>query len=232
MKKHPLSIDYIQDKLYYIVQLTSNKKLCIILSINNVPNKQIINKKGKSVLIMKKHIFSVTLIFCLIFVLSLDYKTSARAASTSLKLNRTTLTIKIGNKKCIKVKGKRKKLSFKSSNIKVATVSPKGIVKGIKKGITKITVKAGKLQTKCKVIVIGKKDYSPVLTEKKIRKSLCIPKKAQITIKYGKTFYKESFGATLIPVEVYEHGTLVAGASFFVKNGDLGCNVGQYGTYS
>lgn len=60
------------------------------------------------------------------------------------------------------------------------------------------------------------------LPRKKIRKALNVPKKAKITIKYGKTYYKDSFGATLVPVAVYEQGKKVASADFFVKDGDLG----------
>lgn len=97
--------------------------------------------------------------------------------------------------------------------------------------VLSITATAGKQHAICKIKIIGKNDYSSVLTEKKIRKLLSVPKKAKITIKYGKTFYKNSFGATLVPVEVYERGKKVAGASFFVKDGDLGCNIAQYGTF-
>lgn len=154
---------------------------------------------------------------------------NARAA---LKLNKSKLTIKIGKRKSLKAKGIKKKLSWKTSDKKIATVSSNGIVTAIKKGTATITVSSGAKHARCKVIIIGKNDYSSVLTEKKIRKLLLIPQKAKITVKYGKTFYKNSFGATLVPVEVYEHGKKVAGASFLVKNGELGCNVGTYGYLS
>ena len=47
----------------------------------------------------------------------------------------------------------QEKISYSSSNKKVATVSSKGIIKGIKAGTTKITVKSGSKKVKCKVIV-------------------------------------------------------------------------------
>lgn len=152
-------------------------------------------------------------------------------ASTALKLNKTKLTVKVGRKKSLKIEGSDKKLKWRTSNAKVAAISPSGIVTGMKKGTATITATAGEQHAICKITIIGKNDYSSVLTEKKIRKLLSVPKKAKIIIKYGKTFYKNSFGAMLVPVEVYESGKKVAGASFFVKDGDLGCNIAQYGTF-
>ena len=190
-----------------------------------------INRKG--VLIMKKlHIFIFNIIaLTLVSVTCISQPVTAHTAV--LKLNKTKLTVKINKKKSIKVKGaQRKKLHWKSSNANIVAVSSNGTVTGMKKGTATITVTAGKRHAKCKVMIIGKNDYSSVLTEKKVRKLLSVPKSTKITIKYGKTYYKKSFGATLVPVEVYEHGKEVAGASFLVKGGDLGCNIAQYGTYS
>jgi len=45
------------------------------------------------------------------------------------------------------------KVTFKSSNKKVASVTKKGVVKGVKKGTAKITVKAGKKKVVVKVKV-------------------------------------------------------------------------------
>lgn len=47
----------------------------------------------------------------------------------------------------------KKKVTFKSSNKKVATVTKKGVVKGIKKGAAKITIKAGNQKVIVKVKV-------------------------------------------------------------------------------
>ena len=102
---------------------------------------------------------------------------------------------------------------------------------GISRGTAAVTASYGKRCVKCKVTVIGKNDYSPVLTENVIRKALSVPRQAKVTIKYGKKFYKRSFGATLVPVDVLEDGKKVAGASFFVKDGELGCNILNYGHY-
>lgn len=181
---------------------------------------------------MKRNVYFLSSILTLTFASIILTCHPVTASSTALKLSKTKLTVKVGKKESIKVKGSKKKLTWKTSNAKIATISQSGIVTGIKKGTTTITATAGKQHATCKITIIGKNDYSSVLTEKKIRKLLYVPKKAKITIKYGKTYYKNSFGATLVPVHVYEHRKLVAGASFFVKDGDLGCNIAQYGTYS
>ena len=45
------------------------------------------------------------------------------------------------------------KITFKSSNKKVATVTSKGVVKGLKKGTATITVQSGSKKMTCKVTV-------------------------------------------------------------------------------
>lgn len=45
------------------------------------------------------------------------------------------------------------KITYKSSNKKVATVSAKGVIAAKKKGTATITVKSGKKSVKCKVTV-------------------------------------------------------------------------------
>ena len=45
------------------------------------------------------------------------------------------------------------KITYKSSNKKVATVSAKGVIAANKKGTATITVKSGKKSVKCKVTV-------------------------------------------------------------------------------
>lgn len=81
----------------------------------------------------------------------LSFESSAK--KTKLKTKR--ITIKVGKKKKISLKGKKgkHKYSFVSKNKRIAKVSKKGVVTGIKKGKTKITVKdiwkvKGKKKTK------------------------------------------------------------------------------------
>ena len=70
----------------------------------------------------------------------------------------------------------QEKISYSSSNKKVATVSSKGIIKGIKAGTTKITVKSG---TKKFVVTVT----VPKITTKKITGI-----KSAIKLKKGKTY--------------------------------------------
>lgn len=68
-------------------------------------------------------------------------------------LNRTTLNLKAKKNYTLKVHGKIGKVTFKSSNTKVATVNAKGKVVAKKKGNATITVKANGITLKCKVKV-------------------------------------------------------------------------------
>lgn len=68
-------------------------------------------------------------------------------------LNRTTLNLKAKKNYTLKVQGKIGKVTFKSSNTKVATVNAKGKVVAKKKGNATITVKANGITLKCKVKV-------------------------------------------------------------------------------
>lgn len=71
-----------------------------------------------------------------------------------LKLKKTSGTVKKGGKLTIKITKKPTgKVTYKSSNSKVATVNSKGVVKGKKKGTATITVKCSGLTKKFKVTV-------------------------------------------------------------------------------
>ena len=69
----------------------------------------------------------------------------------------TTKRIKKGKTFKIKAvatpKNTDEKITFKSSNKKVATVTSKGVVKGKKKGTATITVQSGSKKVTCKVTV-------------------------------------------------------------------------------
>lgn len=88
-----------------------------------------------------------------------DMVTSSAAAGKSIKLNKSKVTITKGKTYTLKVKVKpaklKSKVSFVSSNKKIAKVSKKGIITGIKSGKADITakVKGTKLKAVCKVTV-------------------------------------------------------------------------------
>lgn len=176
-----------------------------------------------------------TLIICMSLAITFvpldNVSNSVKAKTATLKISKTKITVKKEKAKHLTMKGANKKVAWKSSNKKIASVSSKGIVTGRKKGTAMITAKVGGKCFQCKVTVINKNDYSPALTAGKIKKALGVPSSAKVTIKYGKKFYKESFGATLVPVTVFENEKKVAGASFFLKDGSPGCNIANYYKY-
>ena len=81
--------------------------------------------------------------------------TVSRAATK--KLTCAAVTVKKGKKVTLKPKltptYSDDPITFKSNNKKIATVTAKGVVKGIRKGKTTITVKSGKKSVKVKVTV-------------------------------------------------------------------------------
>ena len=74
-------------------------------------------------------------------------------AATKVKLNKSNAYVVKGSTVSLSVKGTSRKAQWKSSNKKIATVSSKGVVKGIKKGTVTITAKVKGKNYKCKVTV-------------------------------------------------------------------------------
>ncbi|MEY8391343.1 glycoside hydrolase [Lachnospiraceae bacterium] len=81
---------------------------------------------------------------------------SSANKKTVIKPKKSSYTVKKGKKVTIKVtvtNANGKKVTYKSANKKIATVTSKGVVKGIKKGKTTITVKCNGVSKKIKVTV-------------------------------------------------------------------------------
>ena len=80
----------------------------------------------------------------LVGALAVEPSTVTAAAKSSITLNQTKKTIYVGEYttvKVVKVTGlKSKSVTYKTSNKKIATVTSKGVVKGIKAGKATITV--------------------------------------------------------------------------------------------
>ena len=88
------------------------------------------------------------------------------SAKGKIKLNKKKVTIKVGQKVKLKLKNtKKKKVTWKSSKKKVASVTKKGVVKGKKKGTAKITAKCGKKKYVCKVTVKARGEYQESIYE-------------------------------------------------------------------
>ena len=73
--------------------------------------------------------------------------------AASMRLNKTSISLHVGGKQKLKIKGTSKKIKWSSSKKSVATVSQKGSVTARKKGYTTVTAKIGKTKLKCKVTV-------------------------------------------------------------------------------
>lgn len=102
---------------------------------------------------MKKIITKlITTATIMVMVFTLVTPVTAQAAA-KVKLNRTKVTINVNQSYQLKVKGTSKKVTWKSSNRKVAVVSRNGKVTGKKSGKAVITAKVNKKSYKCRVTV-------------------------------------------------------------------------------
>ncbi len=72
---------------------------------------------------------------------------------SNAKLNKTSLSLTVGDSEVLKVTGNTGKITWSSSDKSVATVSSKGIVKGVKAGSCKISAKVDGKTLTCKVTV-------------------------------------------------------------------------------
>lgn len=75
------------------------------------------------------------------------------AVSAAAKLNKTEVTIEIGERQKVKVKGTTKKVKWKSSDKTIATVTKRGNIDAKAKGECIVTATVGKKKLKCKVTV-------------------------------------------------------------------------------
>ena len=73
---------------------------------------------------------------------------------TVVKLSATTVAIRKGKKMTLSVLNNSSKVTWKTSNKKIVTVSKKGSIKAVKKGSATITAVVDKVKYKCSVTVI------------------------------------------------------------------------------
>ncbi|MBR1566288.1 MAG: Ig domain-containing protein, partial [Oscillospiraceae bacterium] len=78
------------------------------------------------------------------------------SASAAAKLNKKKLTLNVKQTYALKLSCAKGKVKWSTSDRKVATVTKKGVVKGVAGGTCKITAKNGKKTYTCKVTVIEK----------------------------------------------------------------------------
>lgn len=97
-----------------------------------------------------KHIKRSAFLLLCIMLLAAAFPLSV---SASVKISNKTLTLTETKSKTLKITGTNKKVTWSSSNNKVAVVSQKGKVTAKKKGTATITAKAGGKKYTCKVTV-------------------------------------------------------------------------------
>ena len=110
---------------------------------------------------------------------------AAARAPSKIKLSVSKQTIGVGDKFTLKVKSvtpktASKKVKFKSSNKKVATVTNKGVVKGVSAGTAKITVTSAtkkSVKATCKVTVAG------IVVKDAVKGVLTIDENKSVTLK-------------------------------------------------
>ena len=122
---------------------------------------------------------------------------SASAKKKSPRLNLSSVTLYKGAGKQLKVSGisKRTKVTWKSGNKKVVTVSKKGKLKAKKTGITTVTAKVKGRKLKCKVKVVN----APTLDRTKL--TLTEGKTAQLKVQhYQKAVVWKSSAPSVVTV--------------------------------
>lgn len=104
---------------------------------------------------MKKKLLS--LLFVMLLVIGICFVPDVDAGTSTLNITNASYYVEVGKSFTIKLNGlKASKVRWSSANKSIATVSKKGIVKGVKKGTTTITGKYKKLKFKIIITVYGK----------------------------------------------------------------------------
>lgn len=104
-------------------------------------------RNGKKIILYAVMLVLIVPLFCVA-------GKSVQAKAAEIKLNTKEKTLVIGATYKLKVRNTEKKVTWKSSNPKVAGVSGKGLVTAKKAGTTTITAKVGKKKLTCKVTVV------------------------------------------------------------------------------
>lgn len=147
-----------------------------------------------------KRIAALLIAFAMLFTGILSNAPSAEAAKKKVKIKSVSVASSLsGNKKTVYVaKGKKvklattvkatpnkkanKKVSYKSKNSKIASVSASGVIKGIKPGSTKITV-TSKSNKKKKAAITVKVMKAPVTKVTLKQKKATLEKGAKLSLK-------------------------------------------------
>ncbi len=102
-------------------------------------------------------------------------KYTCKVTVPTIKLNATSLTVEESNTYTLKVLGTSKAITWSTSNKAIATVTSKGVVKGIKGGTVTITAKVSNKKYTCKITV-------PVIKLNKTEVSIGVGKTSNLNI--------------------------------------------------
>ena len=105
---------------------------------------------------MKKGFRLLSMLLAVVMVMTL---TPVRVEAKGAHLNKTKVTISVGDKAKLKVAGASGKIKWTTSKKSVATVTQKGVVKAKKEGTAIVKAKIGKKVLKCKVVVEDDDDW-------------------------------------------------------------------------
>lgn len=135
---------------------------------------------------------SLKALFCFMLAMILVLTASLTAlspvyAAKKAKISKTKATLYVKETLKLKVTGATKKVTWSSSNKKVAKVSAKGVVTAVKKGAATITAKTGKQKLTCKVTV-----KNPTISESDIALDLGETKQLKVSHAVGKVKWSSS----------------------------------------
>lgn len=92
-------------------------------------------------------------VLMLTFIMAVSVTPVQTDAAQKVRLNKSAVTIYVGNTSKLKLKNNKKKVKWWSTNKSVATVTQKGVVRGKKQGRCRIAVKTASKKYVCKVTV-------------------------------------------------------------------------------
>lgn len=97
---------------------------------------------------------SALTVFCLsVLPMGLPIISSTHVEAATVKLNKAKISIYVDNSSTLTLTGTKQKITWTTSDSKIATVSTKGVVKGIKSGTVTVTAKIRSSKYNCKVTV-------------------------------------------------------------------------------
>lgn len=115
--------------------------------------KDILHAKEERKMTMNKNVTRTLTAGIITFSLAATLAQTTETTAASQKINRRKATVFVGQTCRLKISGRPGKITWKSSNRKIASVNKKGLVLAKKAGTAKITGKSAKKKWICKITV-------------------------------------------------------------------------------